>query len=50
VLRIARHTEPFSERIISSGVPAFAVIEVPAGTADRVGLKEGDRAVHAALR
>jgi uncharacterized membrane protein (UPF0127 family) len=47
VIRIERNTEPFSERVIPSGGPAAAVLEVNAGTADRIGLAEGDRAENA---
>lgn len=46
VTHIAENTEPLSERIISSGPPAFAVLEVNAGVAARIGLKIGDRARH----
>jgi len=43
VARIARNTVPFSERTIPSGVPVRYVLEVVAGTADRIGLAGGDR-------
>lgn len=43
VTRIAADTTPFSEDIISSGGPVRFVLEVNAGTARRIGLKEGDR-------
>jgi hypothetical protein len=43
VTNIARNAEPFSERIISSGPPAYAVLEVDAGTADKIGVAVGDR-------
>lgn len=46
VTRIERDTEPFSERVIASQGPAFAVLEVNAGTALRLGIREGDRAEH----
>jgi uncharacterized membrane protein (UPF0127 family) len=49
VHRIARNTEPFSEKIIASGGPVVAVLEVKAGTADRIGLKPGDTVVGARL-
>jgi uncharacterized membrane protein (UPF0127 family) len=42
VARIARNTTPFSERNIPSGVPVRYVLEVVAGTADRIGLVGGD--------
>ena len=46
ILRIERWTTPLSERPIHSGAPAAAVLEVPGGTADRLGLRPGDRVVH----
>lgn len=45
VVSIARDAEPLSERIISSGGPVYAVVELNAGAAMRIGLKLGD-AVH----
>ncbi|HET6378141.1 MAG TPA: DUF192 domain-containing protein [Methylocella sp.] len=46
VTRIAENTEPLSEKIISSGSPVYAVLEVNAGTAARIGLKTGNRVRH----
>lgn len=46
ILRIAENTEPESTRIISSGGPARAVLEVPAGTARKYGIAPGDRVSH----
>jgi uncharacterized protein len=46
VVRIAEATEPLSEKTISSGVPVAAVLEVVAGTAERIGLRPGDRVHH----
>ena len=46
VTHIAANTEPLSERTISSGPPAFAVLEVNAGVAAKIGVKPGDRLVH----
>jgi uncharacterized membrane protein (UPF0127 family) len=46
ILRIAEDTEPLSERIISSGGPVRAVLEVVAGTARKLGLAPGDRVAH----
>ena len=43
ILRIAENTETESDRIISSGGPVRAVLEVVAGTAKRFGLAPGDR-------
>ena len=46
VVRVAERTEPLSETTIASGVPVAAVLEVVAGTAERIGLKAGDRVHH----
>lgn len=46
ILRIAENTEPHSLKIISSGGPARAVLEVIAGTAQKYGIKPGDRVAH----
>jgi uncharacterized membrane protein (UPF0127 family) len=46
ILRIAENTEPLSTRIISSKGPARAVLEVPAGTAQKYGIQPGDRVAH----
>jgi uncharacterized membrane protein (UPF0127 family) len=50
IARIAENTEPLSERIISSGVPVRAVLEVIAGTSRRLGLAPGDRVAHPMFR
>lgn len=46
VHRIAEHTEPFSEEVIGSGAPVLAVLEVNAGTADKLGIRPGDLVRH----
>lgn len=46
VAAVAENTEPLSERIISSRVPAYAVLELNAGAASRIGLKIGDSVRH----
>lgn len=46
VLRVAQGTEPFSEAVISSEGNAAAVLEVIAGTAQRLGIKPGDKVEH----
>lgn len=46
ILRIAENTEPLSTRIISSGGLAKGVLEVPAGTAQKYGIRPGDRVGH----
>jgi len=46
ILRIADNTEPLSTKIISSQGPARAVLEVVAGTAQKYGIRPGDRVGH----
>ncbi len=46
IIRIARDTEPFSTDIIEAGGLAKVVLEVPAGTSQRLKLKRGDRLEH----
>ncbi len=43
ISRIAARTTPLSEKTIASGGPVRAVLELPAGTAARLGIAEGDR-------
>jgi uncharacterized protein len=43
ILRIAENTEPLSTRLISSGGPVRAVLEVIGGTARKLGIAPGDR-------
>lgn len=50
VARVAENTEPLSQRIIPSGEPVLAVLEVIAGTSKRIGLKAGDRVEHPMFR
>jgi uncharacterized membrane protein (UPF0127 family) len=40
---IAHDAQPLSEKVISSGVPVRAVLEVKGGTARRLGIEPGDR-------
>ena len=49
IISIARDTEPFSTDIIEAGGPAKVVLEVPAGTAQRLKLKRGDLLEHASV-
>jgi hypothetical protein len=44
--RIEAHTEPLSERVISSGAPATGVLEIAAGEAARLGIKPGNVVLH----
>jgi hypothetical protein len=46
IVRIAENTEPLSTRIVPSGGPARAVLEVIAGTSRKLGLAAGDRVIH----
>jgi uncharacterized membrane protein (UPF0127 family) len=46
IARIAENTEPLSRKIISSGTPVRAVLEVVAGTARKLGLAPGDKVAH----
>ncbi len=43
ILRIAENTQPLSDRLIASGGPVRAVLEVIAGTASALGIAPGDR-------
>jgi len=45
IMRIEESAKPESDRLIPSGAPVRAVLEVIAGTASRLGIKPGDRAV-----
>jgi len=46
IARIAESTEVLSERVIPTGVPVRAVLEVVAGTAKKLGIAPGDRVAH----
>jgi uncharacterized membrane protein (UPF0127 family) len=46
ILRIAENTEPLSTRMIPSGWPVRAVLEVIGGTARKLGIAPGDRVGH----
>jgi len=50
ILRVAENTEPLSTRIISSGGPVRAVLEVIAGTARKFGIAPGDRVAASIFR
>lgn len=43
IVRIAENTQPLSDRLIPSGAPVRAVLEVIAGTARKFGIAAGDR-------
>ncbi len=46
IKHIVKNTTPLSQTIISSGGPVRYVLEVKAGTAQRLGIKRGDRLKH----
>ncbi len=50
IRRIAENTETESDKIISSGGPVRAVLEVVAGTAKKLGIEPGDRVASPILR
>jgi len=43
IFRIAENTEPLSTRLVPSGGPVRAVLEVIGGTARKLGIEVGDR-------
>jgi uncharacterized protein len=47
VTNVAAEAEPLSERVIPSGPPCIAVLEVNGGVAASIGLKVGDSVRHA---
>lgn len=47
ISRIAVDTEPRSERVISSGTPVRAVLELAGGVTRLLGIRPGDRVIHA---
>ncbi|MEN9704417.1 MAG: hypothetical protein RLZZ393_296 [Pseudomonadota bacterium] len=49
IIRIAHDTKPLSEEIIPSGGAVSAVLELRAGEARRLGLREGSRVHHRLL-
>jgi uncharacterized membrane protein (UPF0127 family) len=46
IARIAPDTEPLSTKVIPSGEPVLAVLELNAGTAAKLGIRAGDRVEH----
>jgi uncharacterized protein len=43
ITRIEKSAEPLSDRVISSESPVLAVLEIPGGAADRLGIRAGDK-------
>jgi uncharacterized protein len=50
ILRIAENTEPLSDRLVPSGGPVRAVLEVIGGTARRLGIAPGDKVAGAMFK
>jgi uncharacterized membrane protein (UPF0127 family) len=50
IANIAQRTVPFSETSIYSSGPVRAVLELNGGTAERLGIKPGDRVFHPMFR
>jgi uncharacterized protein len=50
ILRIAENTTPLSTRLIPSGGPVLAVLEVIGGTARKFGIEPGDRVAYPIFR
>jgi hypothetical protein len=46
ILRVAENTEPLSTRLVPSGGPVLAVLEIIGGTAHKLGIAAGDRVAH----
>ena len=46
ILRIEHDAQPLAEAIIPSGGPVKAVLELPGGTAARLGIRSGDHVFH----
>lgn len=47
IINIVENTQPLSLDVISSAGPALATLELNAGTAARLGIRPGDRVLHA---
>lgn len=50
VIGIARNAQPYSHALIRIDAPVRAVLELNAGTADRIAVREGDRVCHPLFR
>ncbi|MDO9440090.1 MAG: DUF192 domain-containing protein [Beijerinckiaceae bacterium] len=50
IVSIAENTEPLSERVIPSGGPVLAVLELNAGISRKLGIKAGDRLKHSLFK
>ena len=50
VARVAPDTEPLSTKVVPSGEPVLAVLELNAGTSARLGIHTGDRVEHGTFK
>lgn len=50
IANIATHTQPMSTRVIPASEPVRYVLELNAGTADRIGARPGDQIIHPAIK
>lgn len=50
IARIAADTEPFSLTVLSSGEPVIGVLEINAGLAEKLGIRAGDKVIHALFK
>lgn len=48
ITNIGERARPYSTALVASAQPVIAVLEVAAGTADRLGIRAGDRVTHPA--
>jgi uncharacterized membrane protein (UPF0127 family) len=46
IARIAENTEPMSTRLVPSGEPVRAVLELAGGTAKKLGIAPGDKVIY----
>ena len=46
IVDIKERATPLSENIISAKVPAYSVLEINGGIAEKIGAKEGDKVIH----
>jgi uncharacterized membrane protein (UPF0127 family) len=50
IVHVARNTQPLSLKLIESPAPVRGVMELPAGTTARLGIRPGDRVEHDIFR